>query len=300
LADSLLVSREGKVNFNPFDLRLRFLNWWRFGYNNAFGCDRFGGRESVGLGGNISQSFSEFLQKKTEYTTAGDLNTSGNGSLMRLAPVPVCFHDNLELALDIAYKQSKTTHQGEEAAEACQLVTFLIVSAIQNPTWDLKALLEKLETDFKPKLYSVSCLARSEHEDLSHYTQQEIQSLKLKSEDRDWRWKELGYRFCPSRAREQPGYIGSYAMDGLAMSLHCLFTTSSFEECLLKAANLGGDADTVCAIAGQMAGSVYGVSSIPKTWLDVLQKWDNGGDIALKAFKLFTKSPLKPSSTNSF
>lgn len=55
-------------------------------------------------------------------------------------------------------------------------------------------------------------------------------------------------------ARNQPGYIGSYAMDGLAMALHCVWTTTNFKDALLKCANLRGDSDSVCAVVGQIAG----------------------------------------------
>ena len=42
-----------------------------------------------------------------------------------------------------------------------------------------------------------------------------------------------------------PGYIGSYAMDGFAMALHCVYHTSSLPQAILKCANLRGDADSV-------------------------------------------------------
>lgn len=87
--------------------RLRFLNWWQLGYNNAFGWDeeRKKGPHSagsVGLGGNISSSMSEFvrvpttkeysnLKKQTDFTEAGDARTSGNGSIMRNGAVPVYY-----------------------------------------------------------------------------------------------------------------------------------------------------------------------------------------------------------------
>jgi ADP-ribosyl-[dinitrogen reductase] hydrolase len=130
LADSIIINQ----GLNPRDLRLRFNNWWRFGYNNSFGWDqKREGRGSVGLGGNISQSFDEFLANHSEYTTVGDLNSSGNGSIMRLAPVPVFYASNEKLAMDVAYKQSKTTHQGSEAAECCRLLACILVRFINAP-----------------------------------------------------------------------------------------------------------------------------------------------------------------------
>jgi len=97
---------------------------------------------------------------------------------------------------------------------------------------------------------------------------------------------DYDFKYSPERVKINPGYIGSYAMDGLAMALHILWTTSSFSEAVLKAVNLRGDADTVGAIVGQIAGAFYGCSSIPLEWKKTVTQFD-GNEIALRAFRLF-------------
>lgn len=288
LADSLLSCKQ----FSPKDLRLRFLNWWQFGYNNAFHHDAER-KGSVGLGGNISQSFSEFYDHQTEYTTAGDRNTSGNGSAMRLAPAPVYYWRDPTEAMRISYHQSKTTHQGDEAASCCSLMAHIITSFIAGAKSDGPALtadelkrtvllnLHKTWQGEGSDLYSVQCLAASEAEERHPNNQ----GLPLK--DRNWNWRDEDYRYCSSRAKQMPGYIGSYVMDGLSMALHCLWTTESFDEALLKAVNMRGDADTVGAITGQLAGALYGAESIPKDWFAYVQKWDKQDTIAARACKLY-------------
>ena len=139
----------------------------------------------------------------------------------------------------------------------------------------LKPTLESLATTFQSPETSVMCLARSEQEPGG-------------SEDRNWNWRMPDYRYAPSRARSQPGYVGSYAMDGMAMALHCVYHTSSFRGAVLKCVNMGGDADSVGSLVGQIAGSFYGAKSIPEEWIRELQRWDRGGDIALRAFLLFS------------
>ena len=62
-----------------------------------------------------------------------------------------------------------------------------------------------------------------------------------------------------------------YVVDTLMASAWCLCTTSSFEECVLRAVNLGDDTDTTCAVAGALAGIVYGFSAIPSDWLGALR-----------------------------
>ena len=61
-----------------------------------------------------------------------------------------------------------------------------------------------------------------------------------------------------------------YVVQSLEAALWCFWQTDNFKDCVLLAANLGDDADTTAAIAGQVAGAFYGESGIPKSWLDRL------------------------------
>ena len=63
-----------------------------------------------------------------------------------------------------------------------------------------------------------------------------------------------------------------YVVDTLEAAVWSLVSTGSFRECLIKAVNLGDDADTVGAVAGGLAGLYYGYSAIPDEWLGSLQK----------------------------
>lgn len=296
IADSLLTHQ----GYDGRDLRLRFLNWWELGYNNAFAFEEEWpsdtpagtvpaiGRTSVGLGGNISQSFGEFQKHRLDRTTAGDRFTSGNGSIMRLAPVPVFYWNDLAKAQEVAALSSYSTHQGDEAAECCRLLAFVCVRAINHPSDDPAVVLADVLGDlsgFSSEFYSIQCLAASKQEE----RHEDNKNSRL--DDRNWNWKDPDFKYSPSRSREQPGYIGSYAMDNMAMSLHCVFSTTSFKDALLKAANVRGDSDSVASVVGQIAGSIYGASSIPKHWIECVQQWDHGS-IAQRAFKLFHKTPL--------
>ena len=65
-----------------------------------------------------------------------------------------------------------------------------------------------------------------------------------------------------------------YVVDTLEAAIWCLLNTDSYKECVLKAVNLGEDTDTVAAVAGSLAGLLYGYDAIPKEWLGVLKKRD--------------------------
>ena len=269
LADSLI---ENKGIFEPRDLMMRFLMWWNCGYNNAFRFDneRYS-KHSVGLGGNISGSLKYFLfsNGKDEYTKFGDKNTSGNGSLMRNAAIPLCYYRKIENVLYFSEKQSKVTHQGDEAAGCCQLLSFIIVNILKG--YNLKDILNNLYKNFKCNYTSVNYLASSIQEG--------------NNVNRNWNWKSENFKYSPERVKRNPGYIGSYCMDGLAMALHILYYTKSFESAILKAVNLRGDADSVGSIVGQIAGAYYGIDSIPQNWIEKINTWDNN-EIALRGYIL--------------
>lgn len=71
-----------------------------------------------------------------------------------------------------------------------------------------------------------------------------------------------------------------YIVDNLKAALWCLLNTDNYRDSVLKAVNLGGDADTVGAVAGGLAGAAYGIEQIPAEWLDVLRKKDYLSKIA--------------------
>ena len=78
-------------------------------------------------------------------------------------------------------------------------------------------------------------------------------------------------------------------MNTLEAALWCLLTTNSYKECVLKAVNLGEDTDTVAAIAGGLAGALYGYDSIPQEWKDILIKRDYLESLCEKAYTEWTK-----------
>jgi len=103
--------------------------------------------------------------------------------------------------------------------------------------------------------------------------------------------EELAARHPEFRFEGYDGKSSAYVPDTLRTVLDAFFSTGSFEECLVKTVNRGGDADTAGAIAGAIAGARYGLSAIPRRWMNAL---DAGlrEELASLAEQLVRKSPL--------
>eukprot|EP01060_Flectonema_neradi_P003044 TRINITY_DN11904_c0_g2_i1.p1 TRINITY_DN11904_c0_g2~~TRINITY_DN11904_c0_g2_i1.p1 ORF type:complete len:488 (+),score=80.15 TRINITY_DN11904_c0_g2_i1:48-1511(+) len=325
LADSLLVRK----SYHGGDARTRWHLWWNSGYNNCFRYDPMfdekGGkhfRPSVGLGGNIAMSILEVDQQsgKTASQIDGLFSSrnedAGNGSIMRLAPVPICFHYDLQAAEMVADLQSRATHPGNDAAACCKFITFLVIKAIdekkagRSPGDDVR----KFMTDIIDQFIA----SRKEPHDTG--MQKVIALLKCQppsEKEINWKWDvdqcEISTAIQNRRRSPDgryngypviPTYWGAYSLDGLAMCLWALWNTTSFTSCIVRVINLLGDADTTGAICGQMAGAIYGWKGIieddmSRVMLNNCSKWDRQAEIPLRAAMLYHIQPqavLSPGS----
>jgi ADP-ribosyl-[dinitrogen reductase] hydrolase len=180
------------------------------------------------IGNTVSAALNRFKRTGDPIAGSTDPHSAGNGSLMRLAPVALaCFRDRVKLA-DFASRQSRTTHAAPEAVVACELLADMLADAIQG-------------------------LPRSEIlRDRSNLPAGKIGEIAAGA----WRGK----------LRPQIGSSG-YVAHTLEAAIWSVARTTNFRDAVLAAANLGGDADTTGAVAGQLAGAIYGASAIPETWL---------------------------------
>jgi len=142
---------------------------------------------------------------------------------------------------------------------------------------------------------SVQCLIESREEeelDASHDP-----SMNKSVNDRNWNWKDKNFKYSIIRStKPKSAFVGIYCMDALSMALHIVYYTESFKEAILRAVNLGGDADTVAAIVGMIAGAVYGYQGELKEWyLKYVMKWDEQR-VPIRAYKLFKLSTQKQDS----
>lgn len=102
--------------------------------------------------------------------------------------------------------------------------------------------------------------------------------------------RDLVAEYGSFRFNNYRGNASSYVVDTLQTVFHYLFTTGSFEECLIGVVNQGGDADTTGAIAGMIAGAFYGQDQIPERWRKKLKR-EVREEVEAQAVKLVKISP---------
>mmetsp|Transcript_53370 Transcript_53370/g.72940 ORF Transcript_53370/g.72940 Transcript_53370/m.72940 type:complete len:548 (-) Transcript_53370:307-1950(-) len=300
MADSLLANKE--TAFDGSDIRVRFHLWWNHGYCNAFrkDPDRSG---SVGLGGNISLSLAACRPGQVPPPVfQRESQDAGNGSLMRLAPVPIRWHNRVDKAMSYAALSSLTTHPGPLAAACCEFLAHVICNGIHRttrPDSTARSFLEHVVEEHVA--YLDQKLNRLKATDVSEvHALGEMKRLLLSDEpqgslERNWNWRSDSLALGPTilkRGRRyngypnSAGYFGSFSFDGLAMALWSVYHTQTFGTAIEKCVNLLGDADTTGAIAGQIAGAFYGYSGIDDEFVKNLTRWDDG-DAAIRAILLY-------------
>jgi ADP-ribosyl-[dinitrogen reductase] hydrolase len=255
LAISLIVCRD----FNPYDQLVRYKWWFQKGYMSSTG-------QCFDIGASTKQSINEFerrqqdLAKKYQIplqdidhladmnilsyfnTSCGKKEAAGNGGLMRLAPVPLFFHQYPEKAVAYSGRSASLTHGDQKACDACRFYGALIVAAIRGESKS-----ELLHRDFYQnhiKWFGTTPL----HEDIMRIAEGSYK-------------KDHGY---------EDGIRGKgYVVDSLKAALWAFWSDEdSFEKGVLAAINLGDDTDTTAAIYGQLAGAYYGYKTLPERWVN--------------------------------
>lgn len=191
------------------------------------------------IGNTVSQALNNYVDDGNPEAGPTDRFSAGNGSLMRLAPVPIFYNRDFAAAVEQSGLSSKTTHGAEEAVDACRYFGGLIWGALNGASKEelLSGLYDPLGGYWQanPLCDSIRDLTTS-------------QQYKTKS------------------ASEVRG--SGYVMHSLEAVLWAFSTTDNFAEGLLKAVNLGEDADTTGCIYGQLAGAYYGEPRIPYRWIN--------------------------------
>lgn len=233
LAESLIE----KQGFDPVHQLQKYQQWYRQGHLSSTG-------RCFDIGGTVRQALWRFEETGEPFCGSIDPLSAGNGSIMRLAPVPLFYAANFEDAIAKAKDSSRTTHGAATAVDACRYLAALIVGAINGISKE-----ELLASRYSPIPNYWE----------NHPLVEEIDEIATGS----------------FKQRQPPEIKGTgYVVKSLEAALWAFYHSNSFSEGCLLAVNLGDDADTTGAVYGQLAGAFYGEEEIPKSWREKLAKHD--------------------------
>jgi ADP-ribosyl-[dinitrogen reductase] hydrolase len=250
LADAL------KNGYNLSTIARNFIDWWVHKKYTSHGTVFDIGRQTRMALNDVLKILESGDTEALEYLHFdANENTNGNGSLMRILPLYFYLKDKgIEDNFKIIWQVSALTHPHVRSALACLFYLIMLdelskegvtpKTAYRSAQNRMRAFMSK-NPDATPE---ASHFSRLLDYDVSELPEEEIRS-------------------------------SAYVIDTLEASQWCLLTTTSFEEAVLKAVNLGDDSDTTGAVTGGLAGVYYGFEAIPKDWIAVLPNKEALNDI---------------------
>ena len=223
LAESLLERR----GFDPRDQMERYCRWQSEGYLSSNGV-------CFDIGNTVAAALQRYRLNGEPLNGSTAPYSAGNGSIMRLAPIPMYYVQDLAKVERYAAASSRTTHGAQEAVDACRLFGTMLALALRGAPREV-ILFESHQRlpSTEPLAPSIAGIASGNYQD------------KVEEEIRG----------------------NGYVVNSLEAALWCFLHTTSYREAVLRAVNLGEDADTTAAVCGQLAGAYYGLAGIPPAWL---------------------------------
>lgn len=231
-------SRRKQIDYD--DILRNFVRWYDKGEFTA-------NDERFDVGNTTRASILRYSRGLLPPTKCGatDANTNGNGSLMRILPaILYLFGTRGKISVDelkIIHKISALTHAHPISKMSCGIYALIVAQILSGKNIsDAFADGMKVAKTFYGNDTEYKEFARL-NENFASLPEEEIRS-------------------------------GGYVVETLEAALWCLLNTNDFKNLALKIINLGGDTDTAGAVAGGVAGIIYGVEEIPEEWLKVLKK----------------------------
>ena len=231
LASSIIESG----GFKASDQMDRYLRWRDHGYMSSTGT-------CFGIGGTADAALSRYAANGEPYAGSTDERSADNGSLMRLAPIPMYLVHDAGRAKELAAQMSKTTHAATEAVDCCRYFAGLLVGALRGDSKEL------LLSDLYSPVYNYW---QFQHVALTRRVDAIARGV--------YKTKQAG---------ELPAT--GYVIDTMEAALWAFHQSSSFREGALLVVHLGNDTGTTAAVYGQLAGAHYGLEGIPSEWLERL------------------------------
>lgn len=235
------ITRLGRIDYQ--DVMENFLRWYERDDFTATG-------ERFDIGNTTRGAIVRFSRRILSPTKCGatEKYANGNGSLMRILPATTyLFATRGHIASDelvIIHEFSALTHGHVISRIACGIYSLIAAQLFSG---------KNIHDAFKSGMSDAKKFYGADD------------AFNVFS-----RLCDDNFAALPEEEISTSGYVVST----LEAALWCLLNTNDYKSLVLKAVNLGDDTDTVGAVAGGLAGIIYGVESIPVEWLDTLKRRD--------------------------
>ncbi len=176
------------------------------------------------------------------------------GAAMRVAPIGLVYHFSPNLVERYAEISARITHTGSAAVAGAVAVALAITYSVLDFSD------EEMLNEVARKVESYDMLMA----DKIRY------AYEISDEDVDFAIEKLGNTIS--------------ALDVVPFAFYCHFSTENFADCLIKAVNAGGDADSIAAIAGGIKGAKG--AEIPEKWLEKLKDAEKLRELARRLYEL--------------
>ena len=244
------------------------------------------------VGRTTGQALDNYYKTKIKAVECGgrEDSSNGNGSLMRMLPIVYYLHySDLDenTKTEIIDNYSSLTHAHEISKLGCRIYYDYMDGLLSGLTKE--EAYDKLKYKEYPKYYSEDSILKYERVldgTLSTLNKEEAyDKLKYKeypkyySEDSILKYERILNGNLGDLFKDEIKSTG-YVVDTLEAAIWCNLTSNSYEEAVVKAVNLGDDTDTVGAVTGSIAGTIYGLEAIPERWISKVRKLDELKSIA--------------------
>lgn len=238
--------------FDPEDMMKKFLLWKDHKQYTATGAVFDVGRSCRKALNRFAEGF------PAEYCGDKSIDGNGNGGLMRILPITLYQYfncksddDHLEEFLNPIHVVSSLTHAHEIGLICCGLFALTLREWL-NQSESNNRLVDIAQRAFEKGKQTYSRMGGE--------FRKTVNQPGLFTEPKELRTLIV---------EELPSW--GYVLNTWNIALWSLITTDNYRDCVLKAVNVGGDTDSNAAVAGALAGIIYGQESIPEEWIQKLQ-----------------------------
>nr|WP_321575772.1 ADP-ribosylglycohydrolase family protein [Halosolutus amylolyticus] len=200
-----------------------------------------------------SRTASPGTRLAVEWEASVEGSNAGNGSLMRCAPYAIAYRNEPDELVEVSRQSSAITHADPRCQWSCALFNRTLANLVTDVEQPLETAMDDIESDLPDDVRNAV----------------EPITAALRGESVDISLENLGY-----------------VVTTLQAALYHGLTAGTAEDAIADAVMMGGDTDTIGAVAGAVAGARFGVDALPERWVSEI---DEEAELRRLATELFDR-----------